>query len=270
MKTQVTFVFLAAILVGGLLSSCYVAQPPFECTPASTDFVAKYDLISGTDGGACAAYPGDLMRIQKYQAPGDKTATIAVLSKKMGLITRVKNADTGVFARVDPNDPNYQKESARGPLTSLAADKKGVCSATLAPAEQDLPPVQVHTADFVKDGGVKNYPRTVVKYEWKNFRFLNTARFPGTVVSGQLDVTLNNCSASYNVEAIWAASPTTGGPVECDPDNPVGPNEDCNPNANLDAGRVTGSGLSSDYKPVCGSFGFCVPTVSLDDLAKLE
>ncbi len=262
MKTKISFAFLTSALVGGLLSSCYVPEPAFECTPATTEFAGHYTLVSGTAGGACTMYSGDLFRVQKYQAPGASSASIAVLATNMGKVTRVKNGDvltgTGVFARVDPSDPNYAKESARGPLSSIAADSKGVCSATLAPADQNLPAVSVHTADFPKDGGVKNLPATHIKYDWKNFRFLNTARFPGTIVSAQLDVTVDACQATYDVEAIW---PT----VDCTTD------EDCNPNANLDAGRVSGSGLSPDYAPKCDvDFGECIPTVSFDDLAKLQ
>ena len=258
MKTQIGFAFLTSALVGGLLSSCYVAQPAFECTPATTTFAGKYTLVMGTAGGACAMLPGDNFRIQKYQAPGATSATIAVLASGMGAVTRAKHADTGAFVRIDPTDPNYSKESARGPLAGIAADSNGVCTATLAPAEQTFPAVQQHTKDFLKDGGVKNLPATHIKYEWKNFRFLNSARFPGTVVNARLEITRDMCTAIYDVDAIW---PTVG----CATD------EDCNPNANLDAGRVSGSGLSLDYAPKCDvDFGECVPTVSFDTLVKLK
>ena len=260
MKTQISFAFLTAALVGGLLSSCYVAQPAFECSPATTTFAGKYTLVTGTEGGACAGLAGENFRIQKYQAPGATSATVAVLASGMGAVTRVKNLDVtgGPFIRIDPTDPNYTKESARGPLAGIAADTNGVCSATLAPGEQTYPAIQQHTKDFPKDGGVKDLPATHIKYEWKNFRFLNSARFPGTVVNATLEITRDTCTATYNVDGIWPA-------IGCETD------EDCNPNANLDAGRVQGSGLSLDYAPKCDTdFGECVPTVSFDTLSKLK
>ena len=172
MKTQISFAFLTSALVGGLLSSCYVAEPAFECTPATTEFAGKYTLVSGTMGGSCTMYPGDIFRIQKYQAPAATSATIAVLASRMSAVTRAKVGDvitgSGVFARVDPTDPNAAKESARGPLAGIAADAKGVCSATLTAGEENFPAVTVHTKDFAKDGGVKSYAKTHIKYDWKN------------------------------------------------------------------------------------------------------
>lgn len=256
MRTRITFAFLTAALVGGLLSSCYVPQPPFECSPASTSFWAKYDLVTGT--GTCASYTGDFIRIQRYLPAGTQDATIAVMASKLGAVTRAVQFDTRDLVRVDPNDPKSTKESARGPLASLAADEDGVCKATLSPADQNLPAATQRNKDFALDGGVNQLPATHVVYDWKNFRFLNTARFPGTIVSADLNVTVDACQATYKVQAIWP-------PVGCETD------EDCNPNPNLDAGRVTGSGLSADYKPVCSTDDHvCIPTVSFDDLVKLK
>jgi hypothetical protein len=261
MKTKITFAFLAAALAGGLLSSCYVAQPAFECSPATSGYWANYTLISGTAGGACSAYTGDVIRAQRYLAPGTTNASIAVLARRAGRLTRALSPATGALYRFDPADPTYQKESARGPLKSLDADSSGVCSATLQPTDENLPEV-----DFAQpDGGTKVIPAVKVKYDYQNFRFINTARFPGTIVGATLNVTLDACEAKYDVLAIWP-------PVGCETD------EDCNPNANLDAGRVAGSGLAAEYAPVCGPDGFCIAGTNpatdagftFDDLVKIK
>ena len=46
MRTKLTFAFTAAALAGGLLSSCYVAQPSFECFPSASHYTGDMKLLS--------------------------------------------------------------------------------------------------------------------------------------------------------------------------------------------------------------------------------
>lgn len=246
--------FLAAALAGGLLSSCYVAQPNFECQPPVSGYWVNYTVNpADADKGACAEHTGDVLRVQRYLPPGTKNATIAVLTSAMGTVTRARAPVGGALFRVDPSDPTHQKETARGPLTTLEADAEGVCKATLTAADQDFPAITLPLAD----GGTVVRPAVRVKYDYQSFRFLNTARFPGSVVNGEVTITENDCTARYTFDGIWP-------PHGCDTD------VDCDPNADLDAGRSVGSGLSGDYKPVCGPDGVCISTVAFDELKKLD
>lgn len=264
MRYQRIIAFVGAMLVGGAIGSgCYVAQPQLECSPLPP-YWAQYTLVSGT--GECAGYAGDMVDIQRYLPPGSDTASIAILPYRVGSETRVRHA-TGEFVRFGEGDPNYEKESAKGKLASLTPADDGTCSApTLSATEQNLP----EAIRRLPKGAEETLPATSIKYAWSNFRMLNTARFPGTLFDANVSVTVDGCAASYKVSGIHPV-------VGCATD------EDCNPEANVKEGRVVGSGMSADYKPKCSLFaadapekdlvggdGICLPTVSFDDLTKLD
>jgi len=213
---------------------------------------------STPNGGDCDTYTSDSFEIQRYLPPGTSNARIAVMSERMGTTTRLRHGDDRTFVYL-PNPSG--KEFAIGPLASVNPDADGLCKAALTPADQDLPAVTRRTASFPKDGGVQQLPATKLKYEYQNFRFLNTARFPGTVFNTTLVVTEDTCTATYEVNGVF--DPIFG-PAACET------NADCDPNANLDAGRIFGSGLSPDIKPVCGRDGVCISSVPFDDLVKLK
>ena len=271
MRTQITFAFSAAALVGGLLSSCYVAQPSFECFPAASHYWGNLtvDPASVVDPSAvgCGKFTNDNFQIQRYLPPGTTNGSIAVMSDIMGSTTRLTHANDGTFVyagpTADPADPNHKKEVAIGPLASINPDEQGVCKATLAAADQSYPAVTRRNSNFVKDGGVTQLPATRVKFEYANFRLLNTARFPGTIFNTKLTVTIDDCKATYNVDGV--VEPVLG-PASCMTD------EECSPEPNLDAGRALGSGLSKDLKPICGPDGVCIQSkdVTFDPLLKLK
>lgn len=273
MKRQVLIAFGSALLIGGGLgAACAVPQPPLECNFQNTSaavppYWAKYTLQTGS--GTCSTYEGDYIGFQRYFPPGTEKPTFAVINRRLGRITR---ATFDGDWRFDPSDPGYQKELPRGTFEAVYPNADGFCLAnSFVPADQNLPEVSVTTN--LSDGGTQTTvtPATHVGEEWSNFRLLNNARFTSTLWTADVTVIRDSCTATYKLDAIWP-------PVGCEAD------ADCNPLPDVAAGHVTGSGLQVDYSPKCSLFtdpegyealllgtpGICMPTVSLDDLSKLD
>jgi len=267
MKFQRTIAFTSALAAGTLIGACNVPQPAFECN-ALPPFWASYELQSGEGSGTCATLPGDVVNMQRYLAPGSNEPTLGILARRMGRNRLPVHGDDGSFARVDPTDPDFTKESAIGKFTSLLPDSAGVCGfSSIAPTLQNYPSVMLRDEDG-SDAGV--LPELNVKYEWSNMKILSTAQFPGTLFVADLHLTENACDATYKVYGVHPLVP-------CETD------EDCNPEPNLAIGRTIGSGMSADYAPKCklypdstpnsmravaGTSGICFPTVPFEQLAK--
>ncbi len=149
------------------------------------------------------------------------------------------------FERIDPTDEEKAGVIAVGKFPRAPAN--GVCIASdFTGGSQNY---VAFTAPNKFDGGVFSVPALSQKYEWSNFVVVTTAVFPGTAFTAKLKYTEDGCTTDYEVRGIAPA-------VACKAD------EDCNPNANLDAGRVTGSGINPEFKPKCVvDLGYCLPTV---------
>lgn len=298
MKRQVFLAAGVAAVVGGMVGfSCTTPQPEAECN-FQNHYWAQYVLVDAGTGGSCSTYEGDRIDFQRYSPPGG-SMTFAFLPRRVGRISRrdpCTSSFDGRYLRKDPSDTSFQKESPRGTFPSPYPDKAGFCSSTgdIAAAEQSFP--EVTLADCLnagldrtdEDGGWNGtdvtpedsfpIPATSYKDEWSNFRMVSTARNIQNIWEADVTVNRDSCSATYHVNGIFPF-------VGCTTD------EDCNPEANLDAGRATGSGLSSDFKAKCTMFsdpegyeasyagafmgtgplpGVCMPTVSIDDIAKLK
>lgn len=254
MRRQVIVAFSVATIVGGVFgAACTTPQPPLECSVLAP-FWAKYTLVSGT--GSCSTYEGDFVDAQRYLVPGESVATVSIATARMTSVTRGLVNDE---PRFDPTDPTYQKESARGTFTSLTPDK-GVCTMnSWVAADQTLP--EVTWESDLADGGVETNvePSVQVKYDWSNFRLLNNPLFTSSIFTADLTITEDAdgagpgaaCTATYKVDGIHAVN-AFGALISCSID------EECNPNANVAAGRPTGSGLQAavfkDGVPKCTFF----------------
>jgi hypothetical protein len=213
-----------------------------ECSVLAP-FWAKYTLIEGS--GSCASYEGDFIDAQRYLAPGATSATVAVATGRMTTATRTLVNDELPRFALNEDAGAYTKESAIGTFTSLTP-VGGVCElASFVASDQDLPPVSYEVP--LSDGGTRTEtePGIHIKEEWADFKIINNARFTSTVVSATLTVTEDECTAKYQVDALHPV-------VACTLD------EECNPEANPNAGRSAGSGLQAaffkDGIPKCTHF----------------
>lgn len=85
-------------------------------------------------------------------------------------------------------------------------------------------------------------------YKWSNLQFYVTAGAPGTQFTGDVEISLNGCTATYTAVGMWPA-------VDCaihDPDTFAVTGSDqqlCNPEPDALNGRPIGSGINPDFGP---------------------
>jgi hypothetical protein len=243
-----TTLWLAAALT--LVTSC--EQPKINCTTGNGGFAVKYTLKPGSKqgDGACDTLKGEIVDLTKFtpSQAGDRErqdltkAQLAVRSTQLGALAK----------REDVEDP-VNKPHSLGDFVSVDPDDSDVCHVPeLSVAEQDLPAAGME-------------PAINMKYAWSNLRIHVTSAYPGTQFVGDLTYTENGCSASYSVVGLW---PAVSCAVTDEEGNMTGtdPNQ-CDPEADPEASRPTGSGINPDFKDRIGcdaDLGLCVLT-SLPD-----
>lgn len=226
--------FSTAVISSALIGACAIPQAPLECNTLSP-FWAFYTLEEGDPASSCGSKGGDFLNTQRYLAPGASDARLALLPYSVGI--------NSYFERVDPNDPDKKKESAIGRFRELLPDERGICHVVdIADTEQNYPPV-------LDEDGMEEEPALSLRYKWEDVRVISTAEFTGTLIDGRVTITEDACTAKYKVYAVHPI-------VFCDPlENETRDgksyNAACDPEANVDEGRVTGSGMNAAFEPTC-------------------
>jgi hypothetical protein len=296
-NVRIGLVGLASAVAGFALSGCFASQPDPECNVVQTSapfglspYLVKLAKVDGA--GSCSELKSLLVGMQRSRLPPKMGTSTPVngefyLDIKPSVLTDVaaglafsadsdpsndcsagEDCDQCVASgdpdvdnvcqlvpdpvpRTDPSDPEGKKLLGRGTMAQFP--KQGVCSATAFSEMAQAFPEEV--VDLI-DGGTETFPALTMKTEWSNFEILNTAKAPGTVWRARLTYTEGSCVANYDAFAFWPA-------LHCATD------ADCDPVADVDAGREFGSGFNPDFKPVCNTdLGYCEPTVGWDDLKK--
>ena len=216
------------------LPSC--GQPRIDCTTGHGGFAARYTLKPGSKQGegTCDTLKGEIIGLEKYNPAGDDPekqdlthADLAIQSSGLG---NLANAAEAAGVMVDRS-----KVLSIGAFTSTVPDESDVCTVpALAPAQLDVPAIDMS-------------PATSLRYEWSNVRVHVTPAYPGTQMVATVKITQDGCSAIYDVLGLWPAigceklDAEGNGTGEPDPVR-------CDPNADPDAGRPTGSGINPDFK----------------------
>jgi hypothetical protein len=236
--------FAGAVVTVLVAASYGCDQQKPRCTSAHGDFAAKYTPAPGSPA-SCADLKGEILGINSYNPPGkggnpdlDKT-TVAIQSNELG--TAWDNADLAGL-----HDPDAtHKEYSLGAFTSAAPTNDFCTVPSLSPAIQNIPAV---TAD--DDLGTTDAPATSISYEWSNVRFYVTASAYGSQMAADLKRTQDGVSCVYKVIAIYpyvdCSAPDPNDDTKSVPDNGA-----CAPEADVDAGRPTGSGINPDFPTVC-------------------
>jgi hypothetical protein len=213
----------AALLLLSIGISCSADQPPPFCTISRATYAARYQLVSGQ--GPCAMLKGEVLGGQAYLAvpdqPGDK-GSVALQSEALGIRRQAGEA-------LDPKvvDPDMTHNLyAHGKFTSDTPDGAHVCT---VPTLDDAQMVQAaFTGPMEMNMPGTMYPAINVRYHWSNVRSYVTAASTGVVIGGELDYTLDGCTAKYNVVAIAPK-------VTCDKDGAADQSIcDTDPNLNPD------------------------------------
>jgi hypothetical protein len=196
LRPSTTEMATAALLLSVGLS-CSADQPPPFCTISRATYAARYELISGT--GPCAQVTGEVLGGQAYLAnpdvPGDK-GSVAFQSEAIGTRLLAGKAVTPPVVDADATHKPY----AYGKFTSDTPDGNHVCT---VPTLDDAQFVQAaFTGPMEMNMPGAAYPAIDVKYHWSNVRSYVTAASTGVVVGGDLDYTLDGCTAKFKVVAI--------------------------------------------------------------------
>lgn len=137
-----------------------------------------------------------------------------------------------------------------------------------------------------KTGGTENYqeemtltgtvPAITYKVEFIDTTVINNADIPGIAFTGKIKVTEGSCVANYSAIGWWSGYNTGTPEIACTPEASAAKGSltyatECDPNADIDAGRLLGSGMSPSFKPMCQRTndpgmdpeGICVPSIDL-------
>jgi hypothetical protein len=143
--------------------------------------------------------------------------------------------------RVDESDPDGKGLISVGTFPRVPTN--GVCASTMPDTVQNFAAV----SEKLVSGETYTLPETKVSIRWSDFKVRVTSVTPGTVFSTKATVSVGACVRSYDVVAYYLE-------VACESDL------DCKTEPDRDAGRVVGSGLTSEFYPVCNvDIGYCVP-----------
>ena len=110
------------------------------------------------------------------------------------------------------------------------------------------------------DGSTQTLPAATYKLEYTNFNVVNSTKVPGTAFTSDVKLTEGACVAEYKAVGFWPEIGCSNDPSE----GALVTSTECDPNADLDAGRVFGSGINPAFEPKCDTaLGVCVPTVDV-------
>ena len=246
---------------------CSSPQPPLQCNVAP-EYWAKYTRVTGS--GICSTYEGDVVTSERYLPPvGQPGSDVSKFALAPYRVTDVTRMQIAAVDRLSSSAPDAKSESAIGTFASVTPDERGLCAAS------EIIPTDVHLAELTyqrntEDGGSEDVtlPATHIKYDWSHFELVNDATSLGKVFSADLEVTVDDCTARFQVAALAPV-------IACDED------DDCDPDPTPK--HAVGSGLQKGYQPVCSVFGdpsgrevrllgargVCVATKTVDELVGL-
>lgn len=211
-------------------------------------------VVSQTDGGL-EVYDGTPVTVMGAMAtaePTDGGASYAV--DPANECTSVPDP----VKRVDALDPKGKLLNAIGKMPQFPTNN--VCAVT-----EFTGGVQNYQEEVLTlvDGTTTTLPAITYKIEYSNFNVVNSTKVPGTAFTTDVKYTAGGCVAEYKGVGFWpevaCSNPASQGALV--------DSTECDPNADLDAGRVFGSGINPDFKPKCDTtLKVCVPTVDVTNL----
>lgn len=238
-----------------LTNDCSNTKAPGKCTLCVTGSGAAAKLPDG--GSAVDPTPSADGGLQGIIVNADAGTRVS-LTNKCGVTVE------GV-ARSDSTDPDAKNINVV--TTTPQFPKDGICALTAVSGG-----VQKLDAYECADG--TKFPAIDLKTEFSKIEVVNSAKAPSTYFTADLKLTEGSCVSSYSVVAFWPVIDCTllddnGDPKKDANGKTLGTDVACDPNADIDAGRVFGSGISPNFKPKCDAdLLVCVPTATKADLVK--
>jgi len=255
-RSRMSVVCSACALVVTALFGASGEQRPMLCEVASGPYIMKY--FPKDPANDCLGLAGELVGMGVYNPPkGDdqqidaSQATIAIQSNTMGSLADDAQWTAGA---IDANSAH--KQYALGDY-AVRPDDEDFCAATnLAPAEQEIP----ETSYTDEDGNPAVYPATHLLQQWNDVQVHVTYATPGNAAMGEVTMTRvikgpfmgnpETCTVTYVASGLF---PAVGCEALDENGDGTGLPDDlrCCPGANIDKGRLYGSGIHPDFKTKC-------------------
>jgi hypothetical protein len=251
---------VAAFGAASIMSGC-LEQPSAGCIVQDSSFglwQAKYVPKTEADAAkACGQFKGEELGVWKYSNPDateamvaeNKGAFLAIRPRHLAQLTRRSYTyETGdLDAKGEPvkktvtstvPQSEWSNATAQSATLSSEPDDEGYCKASgFAQAS-----ITVEAIVNEKDANKVEFPAASRTYQYGDIEVYSHPSAPGTQLRGSLTYTEGDCTAEYEVWAMWPS-------VACVPGSDK-PAENCG----------EGSGLNPDFDAVCDAdLEACVP-----------
>lgn len=248
--TKLSLLASSALLLA-LGASC--TQPRMNCTTAHVTYAAQYTLKSGDPTSPCGSIPGEYLEMQTYFATGGLNGTPKFSEPSLAIradLSVTYNETPGEYPVEVPGFTyDYYAPNALGKFISGLPDDSDFCTATdMKPSVVSLPELPEYMVEDDPEtpedetATVPASPPTTLRYEWSKARWVVTPDAQGTQFDGTVKISIDGCTAEYDVLAV---SPAVG----CETD------DDCADPA---------AGINPDFAVTCNvDLGLCVPSKKL-------
>lgn len=191
MKLRILTTFLVVAALSAWVAACSPQARPV-CLAGHGYYASKWTLKSGQPTGECSTMKGELLGVEKFNAPATPDdQTIWIQTSTM-------------LAESTSHTPGQSDRTvmSNGKLLKGDPDADNLCIApTLSEASN-------------ADGSRK--------VSWSNVKFFVTALIPGTQFTGDVKYTAGGCTAEYSATALFPAIP-------CETDADCGDKSGINP-----------------------------------------
>ncbi|ATB31534.1 hypothetical protein [Melittangium boletus] len=225
---------MAVLGAVGTLAGCNLAQPASGCfVQDSANWQAKYVLKDPSLSGlSCGQYKGESMGVFKYTNPDaseqevaeNRSSRVAIRPDRLAALYAASyQVDSGKVDKdgkpilttvtVPRAEVNQDPSNATGLSTTLAQEPNddGLCLATgFNTARVEAPAAYKKT----EHGSGLIVGAETISYSYENIEVYSAPSSPGTQLRGTVRITDNNCTAEYEVWALWPAR-------ACDPAAPI-------------------------------------------------
>ncbi|MFP2896358.1 hypothetical protein [Corallococcus sp. 4LFB] len=210
---------MVTLALAGSVTACDFEQPNPGCIVQDASFAlwwAKYDPVTpptDAQGNACSESLGygDQLGVWKFADPVSNTAKLVV-----------RPLNIAGLGAADANN-TFDSLQVTGDL-STTTDAEDFCTASNFNSANVNPVVEGETS--------------AVSYTLNNVRVYSSPSSPGTQLTGEVTYSVNGCTSTYVVRAVWPETPCDPTVDQNDPDLGV---------ANCGAG----SGINPDFATQC-------------------
>ncbi len=188
------------------LVSAGCSEPTPKCTAGRGDWTVVYTSVKSGDA-SCADTPLEIYGMQVYNpskadhTPDLSQAKVAIQSTNLGSAAQYV-IDYGT--EQDAADVASQKWYAFGAFATNEPEADFCQVPTFAPAKLDAPAVVIpDDPSTPADESAASAPATSIEYDWSNVEFYVTTASLGTVMRGDVKITVDGAACEYSAVGVY-------------------------------------------------------------------